>query len=183
MTLINSWGGNGSNAYTTLTAANSIITTTIVGDVSAWTSATTAQKEASCVQATRQIDGLQYIGSRYYWDQLLEFPRELTRRFPYNYTDTATLAGDREQIRQQYHVEVACALQALFLLKNGGLPSNLENQAQGVQSFSEQLGPMSQSVNYGSGSAAAARAPERVLSREALSYLADYKTSRKIYRA
>lgn len=184
MTLIHSYGGPGSNSYVDLTSANSVLTTMVVGDTSAWTSASTSQREASLMQGTRNVDALQYIGSRYYWNQMLEFPREVSRGFPYNNTQATTiLSGDTEQARQQYHVQIATALQALHILKSGGVHSDIENQARGVQSWSESLGPMSQSVNYGSGSGSAARSPERVLSREALTYLADWRTSRKIYRA
>ena len=183
MTLIHSpWGGAGNNSYVGLTAADSILATATI-NYEAWTNATVPQREASLIAATRQIDALQYIGSRYYYDQMLEFPRELNRRFPYNLTVSVSPSTDVEQFRQQYHVEIACALQALELLKNKGVNSDVENQARGIQSWSESLGPMSQSVNYGNSSAGSARSPERVLNREALSYLADWKTSRRIFRA
>lgn len=182
MTIIDSWGGLGSNSYSNYTNATSVITTQVVGSVSAWTSATTAQAEAALIQATRQIDALQYIGYRYNSEQTLEFPRALNRDFPWGYTQTTTILGDTFQVRMRYQVECAVALQALYLLKNGGTPAAIQRQQQGVQSWSEQLGPMSQSANYGSATGAV-RNPERTLSPEVLTMLADYRTSRQIYRA
>lgn len=184
MTVISSWAGGTSNAYASLTAVDSILATTVI-DYSAWTNATVPQREAAVVQATRDIDALQWIGTRYYYEQLLEFPRQLQEAFPWNYTtSTGSILNDVEQARMKLKVEQATALQALKLLRDGGRNIHAENQQNGIQSFSEAVGPMSMSVNYGgkAGSGGSGKAESR-LSPEALSIIAEYKAMRRIYRA
>lgn len=178
MTVIASWGGGTSNAYVSITAADSILSTTVV-DYTAWTNATTAQREASVVQASRDVDARQYIGHRYYHDQNLEFPRNLTSRFPWNYTNILTTTNDPEQYRMKRRVEEATALQALFLLKNVGQQTHADIIQAGVKSWSEQVGALSTSVNYGSGASVAAAK----LSADARVLLSDYLADRRVYRA
>ena len=187
MTAIATWGTAGANSYVDHTGANSILSTTVI-NFDAWTDSTTVMRSAALIQATRDIDAFQWLGTRYYFDQNLEFPRQLTSSFPWNYTSSTgsgSILDDIEQFRMKDRVEQACALQALTLLRNGGTNTDLENQANGVQGFSETLGPMSQSVQYRTGGNAAsyARSAQARLDPQAMALLSDYKASKKIYRA
>ena len=186
MTLVYTYGGLGGNTYLTATMADSLIVTTIL-NYSAWTNATVPQREISLIQATRDVDSFDYVGTRYYFDQTLLFPRRLSDSFPWGYTDVSTILGDTEQVRMQWHVQQATAIQALHLLKTSlaGASSHLENIQNGVKSWSEGVGPLNVSVTYGeaSGGLLAMRNPELRMAPEAMAMLRDYRCGRRIYRA
>jgi len=178
------WGGQYADMYVSVTNATSLLSTTVI-DYGAWTSSTTVTQAAALVQATRDIDALQYIGVRRYGGtQRLEFPRMLESAFPWNYTtNIGTVIQDDEQVRMQYKVEQACAIQALKLLREGGRNVHQERQASGISNWSESLGPMYQSVTYGRGSPSSKAGSVGKLAPEALALLSDYRTSKRIYRA
>ena len=179
MTVIASWGGGTSNAYLDITAADSILSTTVI-DYSSWTDATTQKREAAVIQASRDVDSRQYIGVRYYFDQNLEFPRELRSDYPWNRTTVlGTITEDTEQERMQRRVEEATALQALWLLRNSGQNEHMENIAAGVSRKSEELGPIKESVSYKSG----VKANKARFHPDAVALLSDYFTGRRIFRA
>ncbi len=176
MTVISSWGGSTDNSYISLSAANSFITTSVV-DVAAWTDATTAQREASLIEATRDVDSKQYIGQRYYTEQRLEFPRILRtgESWPFNFTGSVPGDSDIEQTRSRLAVEQATCSQALWILRNSGRNYHNERISSGIKSFSESVGPISESATYGGG------AIER-LCPEALAVLSPWFTGRRVYR-
>lgn len=175
MTVIASWAGTTDNSYISFTAANSYISTSMV-DPSAWTDASTAQKEAALMEATRDIDSKQYIGDRYYYEQRLEFPRKVDgSRWPWNYTSSVTPNVDVDQARAQLAVEQATCQQALWILRNSGRNYHNERISSGIKSFSESVGPISESATYGGG------AIER-LCPEALAVLSPWFTGRRVYR-
>ena len=147
-TLIESWAGLGSNTYVDLTAADSIAISNLI-DASAWTDATVPQRQASLLQATRDVDALNYIGVRYNYNQTLIFPRRFENNFPWGFTNSATVFGDIEQVRMKEHVQVATVMQAVSLLRSGGATGtnqHVENQRNGVQSWQESIGPLNVSV-------------------------------------
>lgn len=178
------WGGSSALTYVSVTNATSLLSTTVI-DYAAWSSATTIQQGAALVQAARDIDALQFIGTRYYYNQNLEMPRKLETSFPWDYvTNVGTTAGgDIEQTRMQFKVEQACALQALKLLREGGRNVHQERQASGISNWSESLGPMSQSVTYGKSAASSGAGATAKLAPEALALLADYRGSKRLWRA
>ena len=73
MTLIASYGGNGSNSYIDATQATSFIKSATLS-FDAWTSLSGAQKQAALQMATRDIESFTYSGFRYFSDQTLQFP-------------------------------------------------------------------------------------------------------------
>lgn len=177
MTLVVSWGGLGSNAYISWTAADSIIQTTAV-DATAWTSATTVKQNAAIIQATRDIDSKNYIGARYYFDQTLEFPRQLRSTFPWDRTLGTSILGDVDQARMKRDVEEATALQALYILRNAGRNTHLENIQAGLQQSSEAIGPIKRFFGYAKG----ANINRVKYSTEAMDLLSDYMVGRNVYR-
>ena len=178
MTIISSWGGPDSNSYISISQANSFIKTAIFDD-SAWDGLSATQKGAALIQASRDIDTRQYIGTRYFFEQRLEFPRQLRSSFPFNRTSTATLTQDTIQKRMQSDVEEACAHQALKVARDGGRNIHIENVKNNITGISEAIGPIREFVQYGS----KASIGNMRMSFEALGLLQDWMTGRRIYRA
>lgn len=179
-TLIESWGGVGSNVYVSLSAANSYITTAIY-DSAAWTDATTAQRQAALVEATIQIDRMNFVGSRYYSDQKLEMPRALTFG---RYQGFRTTAGTPDSVLQQQmqsDVERATCYQALYVCRNSGRNVHNERIQQGITALSEGVGPVKEFVQYGGSAGKTGRAA--VLSQDTLDLLSRWVESAKIWRA
>lgn len=181
MSLISSYGGPNSNSYISLTAASSFLETTLIGkQLTVWTSLTSVQQAAVLMQATRDIDTRQYLGIRRFYDQKLEFPRQIQSAFPYNRTSTETLTQDVEQKRMQSDVERATAYQAAWLAEFEGLSDDQANIALGIKQFSERVGPISQTVIYGQRTSSG----NARLSPQALAHLHPWLISgRRIYRA
>jgi len=177
-TLIASWGGGDSNAYIDVTQATSFICTSVF-DPSAWTGATSIQMCAAILQATKDVDSRQYIGARFNFDQLLEFPRQMNSAFPYNRTTTAADSEDSIQKRMQQDVQQATALQALKIARDGGRNQHVENVKNNIVGISESVGPIREFVQYGQRSTVG----NMRLSSDALALLQDWMTGRRIYRA
>lgn len=177
--LIDTWGGSTSNVYVGLTAAHSYITSAIY-DSTAWTDATTAQREAALIEATIQIDRGHYVGSRYYSDQRLEFPRSLDYgAYRHPFTEIGTPFSTL-QAQMKNDVERACCYQALFVARNGGRNLSAERINAGIRSYSEKVGPIQEFVMYGQGQSGAAKA--QLLDHTARDILARWREGRKIYR-
>jgi len=177
MTLIASYGGNASNAYINVTQANSFIKTTVLAN-DEWFALGSSDRAALLMQATRDIDSRQYVGSRRYHDQFLEFPRQMRSAFPWNMTSTETVTGDETQRRMLRDVTEACALQAMFLARNSGRNEHAERLAQGIRSVSEGVGPIREFVQYGQ----RATGGSARLSHEAVTRLSPWTTTRRILR-
>lgn len=177
MTLIASWGGPDSNAYIDVTQANSFIKS-VVFDPAEWNALSSAQKQAAIMTATHDIESRQYVGHRYYYDQHLEFPRQMRSQFPFNRTTAATITQDVTQKRMQKNVQEACAWQAFFVARNGGINLHAERIQAGIRGISESVGPIREFIQYGTrNSTGSARLDQR-----ALALLQPWMTGRKIYR-
>lgn len=179
MTIVASWGGVGSNAYAEYSVVDSIITTTMI-EYAAWTDATTTQREAAIISATRDIDTLNYAGKKYYQEQRLAFPRGLPLMGNYARTYVTSSSWTTTQLQMKTDVEYATAEQALWLLRIGGRNDDAERINRGITQYSETVGPISESVRYGSGGAASGAVSK--LSPEARSYLSHWIVGRKIAR-
>ncbi len=88
ITIDASVGGINSNSYVTLAEANSYLEA-VPWFASTWDGLTDAVKNSWLVFATRAIDRLSFVASRYDKDQALEFPRTIT--------DDQTDEGDMPQ--------------------------------------------------------------------------------------
>jgi hypothetical protein len=168
------WGGSSANAYDSIANVNTYIDDHVF-DKAAWNSCTDVQKAAAIIEATRDIDSLQYIGGRYYENQVLEFPRELSLDFPNNRVGSADTVWSEAHTRMERDVKQACAYQALWIARNSGRNYHAENQAQGIQRYSEAVGPIRESYTYGN-------AAIKRLCPEAAAKLAQWRESTRIYR-
>lgn len=178
MTLIASYGGNASNSYIDVTQANSFIRSAVFAN-DEWFELSGRQRESILLQATRDIDARQYVGTRRFFAQFLEFPRELRSNFPFNRTtQLETVSGDDTQRRMLRDVTEACALQAVFLARQGGRNEHAERLSQGIRSISEGVGPLREFIQYGQrATGGSARLAQDVVAR-----LSEWTTTRRIIR-
>lgn len=173
------WAGSGSNAYVSLTDAESYITTSLI-DPSVWTDATTAKRQAALLQASIDVDANQYIGARYVYYQKLEIPRRVDSNFPYNYTVIGSVNNDEFQRKMQDDVKRATCHQAVWRLELGDVSKHQKAQIQGIKSWKEDVGPISESVDYGNSATGSSR--KNTLHPTTRALLSPYLTTRKIYR-
>ncbi len=180
MTLISAYGGEESNSYIDVTQANSYIKSATL-NFEAWTSLSGSQKQAALQMATQDIEAFTYSGFRYFADQRLKFPRQFQSRFPFNRTTAATLGQDTTQVRMASDVQRATALQALKIANDGGSDPHASRIAAGVSGWSEAVGPIRESVQYGKVSNRSSNRSR--LDPRAFALLQEWMTSRRIYRA
>ena len=181
MTLISSYGGPDSNGYISLTEANSFICSAIpeaVLNPTLWTGLTDPQREACIMMASVDIDSRQYIGTRFFYDQHLEFPRQQNSRFPFRRVVTEIGSNDVVQERMRKNVQQACAYQAFHIARDGGRNQHLQNIANGIRGISESVGPIREFVQYGQRITQSSAKFDSV----ALSLLQPWMTGRRIYR-
>lgn len=175
--IIASWGGATDNCYVTLGYANGYILKSIVNHDS-WTNATVQQRVSALLQATRDIDSLNFFGNRYFGTQFLEWPRSSNQPWPWNlvaYNQAVNLSV--EQVRMKDSVKKACCHQALWILDNQDALVHAKNQAMGVESYYQKLGPLEDEYHYGKSSLPPTVSP---VARKLLS---EWITGRKIARA
>ena len=180
MTLIASYGGNGSNSYIDATQATSFNKSATLS-FDAWTSLSGAQKQAALQMATRDIESFTYSGFRYFSDQTLKFPRQFQSRFPFNRTTSATLGQDITQARMQDDVSKATALQALKIAVDGGSDPDAARISAGVSSWTESVGPIKESVQYGKVSQRSSNRSR--MDPQAFALLQEWLTTRRIWRS
>lgn len=177
MTIISSWGGGTSNSYISYSAANSYATTALI-DYSAWDSATVEQREAALIEASQDIDSMQYVGARYYFEQALEFPRRLRTNYPYGTIALSGSSTDVFQTRMKRAVEEATVHQAVWRL-SGKVNDHLTNVMFGVTQQQQRVGPLMRSTQYGQG---ATGGTPSLLHPKVKQLLAPYKLGRRVWR-
>ncbi len=146
ITIDATWGGSISNVYVSETDATSFLTTTFGSSL--WNSLSQDNKHISLLTATRSIDQLNFVGTRYFFFQQLKFPRTLQRPFPIG-TQVNTFSV--EWVRMIEHVQQATAIQAnhMFKLELDQGQDHRFIQSQGINSFSQSSGNTSDSISYG----------------------------------
>lgn len=183
MALDSTWGGSASNSYISATGAHSFLLT-FVYDTTAWTDSTTLQREAALAEATVTIDQFQYISNRFYPDQRLAFPRSYPGLSVWPQDNGNSTSDSVFQANMKDIVERACAYQALHICRLGGIDSDLENQARGLTSYSEEVGPVRESASYSGNSSSRGGFinPAARMNPQALGLLGPYRTTKKILR-
>lgn len=180
MTIISSWGASDANCYIGLTDAGSFIESNMVFQTP-WTDAATPIREASLIEASRDIDALQYVGERYYDTQSLEWPRSSLYPWPWN----LTVQGDEnlsvEQARMKAAVEKATCYQAVFILDNQNSRIHTQLIALGVSRYEETTGPLTDEYQYGGTSRGPSSLPPTVAPK-ARQLLSPWLTGRRILR-
>lgn len=174
-TLINSYGGHGSNVYCSLQEAAAFFTQSMI-DMSAWTSISTLQQMSAILEATRQIDSFQWIGHRFFVWQTLQFPRTTRPIFPWN-SSIPPSVFNYEQERQAMDVKRANCIQALYLVRMNGRNIHLERRQQGVTAASQSVGPVHEYFRYNN-----ATPQNVVLSTDTLACLSSWAMNRRILR-
>lgn len=173
-TIDSTWGGSEANAYDSVTNVNAFIHDNIY-DHTDWDGLSLEKKTAAILEATRDLDSVQFIGARYYRDQELEMPREVSLDFPNNRVGSATTTWSEVHARMERDVKQALAYQALHIARLGGRNFHAENQSQGIKSYSEAVGPIRESYTYGNSGT-------KRLSPEAQAKLAPWVESKRVYR-
>jgi len=173
--LIATWGGNDANAYDTLANVDAFIATSIFSK-SEWTELTSSQKTAAILEATRDIDSLRYVGTRYFIEQSLLFPRRIEGPgYPGSRINHSITEWSETHKRMERDVKAALAYQALHIVRLGGRNLHAENQSQGIKSYSETIGPISESYSYGNASA-------KRVGPDALAKLEPWRESKRVLR-
>lgn len=172
-TLVTSYGAPDANCYVSFSDANSIVESSSL-DYQRWTDAATTTREIALIRATRDIDSNMWFGGKFFFNQALSFPRAsrgvgLWDQYAYgeegygwNYGDfpwqyyganlsqTTVNTFNVEYTLQREAVKRACANQAVHLLRSlKGRNYHRERQAQGIVSYSESIGKVSESYAYG----------------------------------
>ena len=159
VTLVTTYGSSTSNCYVSITEANSIITlNTLNSEV--WDIAGEDNRSRALVVAANNIDALRWAGSKYFYDQRLQFPRTPAGVDREDISGSAGspeyLAALESNIFQKYmkeRVGIANAVQALYLLQQqqeGSQNKHRKLQRQGVTSWSRSVGgSISESYSYG----------------------------------
>lgn len=149
-TIVSSWGGTGDTAYATLEEADSVAAARL--NNSAWTALSTVQKIAVLISASRDVDDSSvWIGSKYFYNQSLAFPRKLTEEVYASEPDSLwydMITTSQYQIEMKRNVKIACIEQAMWVARLEGDDVHLENQSRGITSSSESYGSISESYSY-----------------------------------
>lgn len=178
-TIVSSFGSSQANAYCSPTQAHSIVSCEAI-DTDAWTSASTAAREAAVLSATREIDAVPWLGRasrRLDQGQSLDFPRTSVglpgRILALNVEDA--LDAERDALAR------ACALHALWLLTNADSDDHDQRIAAGVGRYSYKLGALSEAFTY-RGTPGAAGSFSR-LAPSARTILGDFPRAKRLCRA
>lgn len=156
LTLIDTWGGSTSNTYISLEDADLLITMELL-DSEPWASAAESQRRAALASATRNIDSYNWVGEKYFFQQLLQFPRTPQGADffygPYGRAEsdaqTLSLMNQDEYLRKQrIRVRRACAIQANYLLRTKGRNLDRETQFIGATSRSSSHSGVSIAHHY-----------------------------------
>ena len=182
-TLVTTWGGSSSNAYADEAFVTQYVEDYILNDTK-YTEASTGTRAKAILRATRDIDNSHlWLGERRDTTQALQFPREIEFRDSF-FDDTIPVNFNTESefIRiMEERVKNACAEQTVYLLKNQTSDTeHMDRQRQGIASFSESVGPLSESISYAGGGAN--NSPMRRLSADAQMFIKHYVGSTNIVR-
>jgi hypothetical protein len=181
-TLDSDWGGATAESYVSLSAAENLVASYVI-DHSDWDDASGQTKDAALRMATRQLDSLVYLGSRVSFKQTLKFPRYFS--FPSAFAPSVgrtsvywnSFASEDGTQFQQKDVQIATAIQANFLVRQGGRDAHAEAMAAGIRQSSESVGPVRDQFTY---TGAGAPSP---LCTDAIRFINKYRDTKKIYRS
>lgn len=156
-TLVSSWGGTEDTVYALLAEANDYIGSDdnlgFKADPSPWIDLTTIQRGRFLLAATRDVDNAaNYIGERQFEDQRLQFPRIPAGETEWPWVGRALTEANTYNFyltEQKRRVKEATIEQAFFLANEGDKDEHTQRRLKGIRSFSESVGPISESASYG----------------------------------
>ena len=178
-TIISSWAGIYDTSYATIEESDSFLLTKF-GKADTWLELGEGDKTAVLITATNQIDNAYtWIGAKYYYNQALEFPRAIS--YPSNISQPGEgyldlLFSSQEQVLMNRAVKKACIEQAFSIVVNKGENIHAKNKANGIASYSENYGNISESYSYRGG------ADGSMLCAEAKKLLRNYRGSPRLLR-
>lgn len=175
-TLITSWGGLSDTTYVEVTEADDYIgSTTTPGykaDPTVWSDKTASQRGSLLLAATRDVDNAdEYVGERQFVDQTLQFPRVPSGEQRWPWVQRSLTSANTFNIylaEQKRRVKQATIEQAFSLARDGERDEHIERQLRGIRSYSESIGPLSESASYGG--------PVMPLCPEAMELLSPYRS-------
>lgn len=142
-----SYGGKFDNSYLELTHATDVIQNSghfLTYDD--WVAASPDEKSTALIMATNLIDGLRWVGAKFFYQQSLEFPRVLPgREWPWGGFDPRAepdpsfytyVQAAEDQRLMRLRLEVATAATALYVLARGGEFAERDIYYAGRQSYS-----------------------------------------------
>jgi len=163
------WGGASADSYVSLTDAEALINAYVTNTI-IWDDGTDEAKNAALRMATRDVDSLQYFGTRYDVEQRLEFPRAIDFKYGFGV--------DVQEDKVKEDIQLATALQASYLLTSGKTHNyHASNIAAGLKQVSESVGPIRDQYTYESGGIPTPLCPQ------AFRLLQKYRESKRIFRA
>lgn len=179
--LDSTYGGKDATSYLTVVEANSWIRASKL-TVTEWTS-NEPKQEAALLTATRKIDALNWAGGRFFYAQLLQFPRTQggSEEFQVNLRATGEPGGNFAVLvetddwlrKQKLRVQQACCEQALYELRTQGINAHREAQFRGVGS---------QSRSARTGASFSYRQADMILCPEAYDFLREYAGTIRVVR-
>lgn len=159
LTLDATWGGSTANCYIThaddtttdpLTPGADSLVRFHIQDVAAWEVAGIEQRQRALLEATRLIDAQNWLGSKIFIEQLLEFPRAQSLGWSESVrTDPAYLTWLETDVylrQQRLHVRKAVCIQAAYLLSRP-FDRSRDEQYRGIRGSSSGT-RLSQSSGY-----------------------------------
>lgn len=157
ISIISSWGGMLDTVYALVDDAEEYLgSSTIIGykvDPSPWTLLSSIQKCRYLLAATRDVDNAaHYVGERQFIDQTLEFPRVPAGESRWPWVNRALTEANTYNIyltEQKRRVKQATIEQAYSLIVQGERNEHIERRLSGITSYSESIGPLSESASYG----------------------------------
>lgn len=163
------WGSTASNAYVTVVDADSFLVTTLFDEE--WLKVSKQRKEILILTATRSIDQKNWSGGRYYYDQILEFPRTL-KEPSHQGEDPSLFSSEWNEMITK--VKNACAIQAVWEEIRKNEPDYRLLQMQGIRSVSKGGGNTNTSLSFGSFAS--------IIHPDAFSLLKQWKGSKRVFR-
>lgn len=172
-TLLTSYGSNNANAYISLADAETLLADTLLSVK--WAAIIDSTKEILILTATRHLDAKNWVGSRYFTDQTLSFPRTTTYPRYRSSTDPLT-PGNVDWRDQEKFIRLATAIQAVWENEraSGSFVDYRLIQSQGVRSLSQGGGNINSSVSFGNFAS--------VIHPDAMSLLQPWKGSPRVRR-
>lgn len=174
MNLVTTFGGTSSNAYADLAYVNTYAEEKPFTGQD-WTDESDDDKKMACIiQATKDIDSLNWFSVPLYTDQVLAFPRAVGWDSQREYNTVDGILSLKEYTRMLNCVKRACAEQALYIYSVGNERENVRLFDDGQAGKSETIGRLSESYNI-------VRAPQ-ILCFEARAALKEYKGAIRLVR-
>jgi hypothetical protein len=141
--IIASYGGAQDNSYLTVDRATDLITTNFLYWTD-WEDADGDDRARALIMAANALEGITWVGERFFYNQALVFPRSLPgQEMPWGgFNPREEPTGDfytyiqqaEDQQRMLRRVEIAVCAQALEILKHGGEDPHRDTVFAGIRS-------------------------------------------------